>query len=184
MLSLDVGCGFIKGVHQKKGDIRIDLYRGVCDIIADAQNLLFRDNVFEKVWIFSVLEHLNNPMKCLQDTIRVAKDGADFEIVFPVESRECIVELRRLILEFPFGVLAVLAERYNDYKHKPPPHKNRIKPHHISGLLEIQNMKIEGSHAWFQGKKGKLLRMISKNPPKGGWVNWHIKARKVNRSCF
>jgi ubiquinone/menaquinone biosynthesis C-methylase UbiE len=74
-------------VHQKKGDIGIDLYRGVCDIIADAQNLPFRDNVFEKVSIFSVLEHLNNPMKCLQDTIRVAKDGADFEIVFPVESR-------------------------------------------------------------------------------------------------
>ena len=138
MVTLDIGCGFINRLHQKRGDIGIDLHRGICDIVAEAENLPFKGAVFDEIFIFSVLEHLDNPMKCLQDSIRVAKDNAGFEFLFPVESRKHIVALRRCVLEFPFGPLAVLFECYRDWKHKPPPHKNRIHPNHIAQVFTIE----------------------------------------------
>ena len=55
-LLLDVGCGWIREVHQRSEDsIGIDLNPGLADVLADAQNLPFRDSIFSKV-IFSQIK--------------------------------------------------------------------------------------------------------------------------------
>lgn len=76
--TLNVGCG-----SDTWGDIRLDVERSPPDyflyykkstanIIADTQNLPFRDEVFTELRANQVLEHLPNPIKALKEWRRVA----------------------------------------------------------------------------------------------------------------
>lgn len=74
-LSLDIGCGHAPR-HQRQKGIGIDLKKGLCDIQASAYYLPFRNGVFKKVEMNSVLEHLINPGIALDEIKRVlAKKG-------------------------------------------------------------------------------------------------------------
>jgi ubiquinone/menaquinone biosynthesis C-methylase UbiE len=42
-------------------------------VLCDAQSLPFRECVFEKVYFYDVLEHLEKPVQCLQEIKRVTK---------------------------------------------------------------------------------------------------------------
>jgi len=182
--SLDVGCGFSKGEHKKKGDIGIDLNKGVCDVVADAQNLPFRNNLFDKIFLYAILEHLDDPIKCLKEAIRVSKSGASFEILIPVEASHFINDLKRMLLEFPFGLRVVLIDCWLTSKYGSSRgflHKNRIQPNDISRFLKIRKVELKSyRHAWFNGRKGKLFEKIfGVTPPEiGVWKNWYIKAQK------
>ncbi|GEM_PF-2161281 len=76
---LDVGCG--SGHYQKsskfRGVINIDVLKPKKKIpnfvLCDAQKLPFRKCVFEKVYFYDVLEHLEKPVQCLKDIKRVTK---------------------------------------------------------------------------------------------------------------
>ena len=83
--SLDVGCGFLRK-HTKRGVVGIDLRRGLCDVVADAEYLPFREKVFNRVYLLSILEHLDHPIKCLKEQLKVAKDGARFQIIIPADA--------------------------------------------------------------------------------------------------
>ena len=79
---LDVGCG-----ANPKGDVNVDLYpnnKQQCKqsynpkeiknfIVADAENLPFRPDSFEEVYVIHVCEHLLNPFKGLHEFKRVGK---------------------------------------------------------------------------------------------------------------
>jgi SAM-dependent methyltransferase len=89
-LILDIGCGFsttgnLEGdalrYHAKpRGDVNIDI--GIPEIripnflMCDAENLCFRDEIFDKTLISHVLEHLKNPGGSLKEIRRVLRtDG-------------------------------------------------------------------------------------------------------------
>lgn len=185
---LDVGCGFARGVHHKRGEIGVDLNRGMCDIVADAHYLPFRPKTFDKVLLYAILEHLDNPIKCLKDCITVSKIDAHFEIVIPVDARGSIVLLKTMILEFPLGVLRAFkawwrwAITFRKIRKYQTPHKNCIQPRHISRFLKIDKIDVSGgTHAWFRGKKGTIMRRLTKNPPQlGVEKSTYIEARKIS----
>jgi len=82
-LLLDVGCGI-----YPKGDVNCDLFIdpisrdvGMIDpqiipnfILCDAQHLPFRNDTFNKVLCFHVIEHVNDPILLLKELIRVTND--------------------------------------------------------------------------------------------------------------
>lgn len=185
MLTLDVGCGWVKGVQKKRGEIGIDINRGMCDIVSDAHHLPFREGIFDKILLYSVLEHLDNPLKCLMETARVAKAGARFEIIIPVETCPFILELGGMLLEFPFGVVAAFNRCWRRHKYRKTgalSRKNSIQSRHIAryaSYLELVRVEKAGTHSWFQGRKGKLLRKILRRAVRiGAWKGWFIEAVK------
>jgi len=72
MLTLDVGCGIIQ-----QGHINIDIEKPKVIngnfIKADGQYLPFRNNVFDTVYCFHVIEHIKNPYLLIDELVRVAK---------------------------------------------------------------------------------------------------------------
>ena len=77
---LDVGCGggfFEDTIHR--GNINIDILKPkqkISNFIqCDTHNLPFRNNIFKKIFIVDVLEHLENPTKCLKELNRVSTKG-------------------------------------------------------------------------------------------------------------
>jgi ubiquinone/menaquinone biosynthesis C-methylase UbiE len=71
-LNLDVGCG-----QAQRGDVNVDVHRvmrrpGTDFIVASASNLPFKSRVFESVYCYHVLEHLENPFAALKELIRVS----------------------------------------------------------------------------------------------------------------
>lgn len=79
---LDVGCGHNRQ-HLKKGDLGIDLQKGLCDIQASALYLPFRHGTFETVLMSHVLEHLMNLEVALNEVKRVLKSGGILEVEVP-----------------------------------------------------------------------------------------------------
>jgi ubiquinone/menaquinone biosynthesis C-methylase UbiE len=71
---LDVGCD-----SHPKGHVNIDVNRTITKqkhipnfILADAQNLPFRDKCFSLIYSSHVIEHLPNPLQALREWKRVA----------------------------------------------------------------------------------------------------------------
>jgi 2-polyprenyl-3-methyl-5-hydroxy-6-metoxy-1,4-benzoquinol methylase len=72
---LDVGCGFRAFAYYENV-----IYSEICnypstDIICAGQDLPFKENSFDAVFCYSVLEHVTDPMKCASEMVRVCKQG-------------------------------------------------------------------------------------------------------------
>jgi len=75
-MRLNAGCGC-----DKWGDIRVDVekYSSLYDkltsvnVVASIEFLPFRDKVFDEVRCYHVLEHVDNPFKCLTELLRVGR---------------------------------------------------------------------------------------------------------------
>jgi ubiquinone/menaquinone biosynthesis C-methylase UbiE len=84
MKSLNIGCG-----ADTWGDVRLDVaFNFLMDafkptILADAHYLPFKDRSFSIVKASHVLEHLKDPLKALDEMMRVAE--ARIILKFPVE---------------------------------------------------------------------------------------------------
>jgi 2-polyprenyl-3-methyl-5-hydroxy-6-metoxy-1,4-benzoquinol methylase len=84
-MALDVGCagGFLRsiGLTNIIGiDVRVT---GAVTVRASAENLPFRDQVFDLVFAGEVLEHLNLPAQALNDWVRVLRDGGRLGLSTP-----------------------------------------------------------------------------------------------------
>lgn len=92
--SLDIGCG-----NTVEGDVSIDLFIVKSEhridinieyslfdnfIIADAQDLPFRNSVFQVVRCSHVLEHLKEPLKGIKEMSRVSKEMAIILVPTPM----------------------------------------------------------------------------------------------------
>lgn len=101
---LDVGCGagsVAKGVKRERPDLKVcgcDLSRSALAIaaaskddvdfrLASAARLPFGDEELDFVWIFDVLEHVDDPERVLREVGRVLKPGGVFHIVLPLEGQ-------------------------------------------------------------------------------------------------
>jgi len=99
---LDVGCGagaVAKAVKHERPDLQVfgcDISRTALDAasskpegvefrLATAEHLPFADAELDFVWIFDVLEHVDDPDAVLRQVARVLKPGAGFHIVLPLE---------------------------------------------------------------------------------------------------
>lgn len=183
--SLDVGCGFLS-IHKKQGVIGMDLRRGLCDVLGDAEQMPFRDAVFDKVYLRDILEHLDDPLKCLKESLRVAKDGACFEILIPVDARYPPIFLR-LVLEFPFSIPYVLSVLMRIHKYgrlKGSLHINSIQPRQITPFFTKAVVRKKRTiHSWYffltLGGEGKALsKLIFRNRKIYGKTGiWVIKAK-------
>lgn len=69
---LNVGCGNLKLKNAVNVDINKD-YKP--DVLADFHNLPFRDNSFDSVIAFDVIEHTSHPEILIKELIRVAKSS-------------------------------------------------------------------------------------------------------------
>ena len=101
---LDVGCGagsVAKAVKRERPDLEVlacDVSRsaiaaasesaeGVDFRLATAERLPFADGELDFVWIFDVLEHVDDPERVLREVARVLKPGGGFHIVLPLEGQ-------------------------------------------------------------------------------------------------
>ncbi len=101
---LDVGCGagsIAKAVKRERPDLEVfgcDLSEsalatagiapeGVDFRLATAERMPFGDGEFDFVWIFDVLEHVEDPDQVLREVVRVLKPGGGFHIVLPLEDQ-------------------------------------------------------------------------------------------------
>jgi len=82
MTSLDLGCGYNEA-HIRKGDVGIDLTKGLCDVQADAHHLPFKDASINSIRLHHVLEHLENPTKALKEAKRVLIAGGILDVRVP-----------------------------------------------------------------------------------------------------
>jgi len=80
--SLDIGCGCAPG-HVKRGEIGVDIKRGMCDVLASAYYLPFKNYCFEKANISHVLEHLTRYTEALKEAGRVLTKGGILTIEVP-----------------------------------------------------------------------------------------------------
>jgi len=101
---LDIGCGagsVAKAVKRERPDLEVfgcDASRsaiaaagaspaGVDFQLAAAEGLPFADGELDFVWIFDVLEHVEDPEQVLHEVARVLKPGGGFHIVLPLEGQ-------------------------------------------------------------------------------------------------
>ena len=101
---LDVGCGAGQVARAVKRE-RPDLEVVACDMshsaieaasaapdgvdfrLANAERLPFTNGELDFVWIFDVLEHVDDPESVLREIARVLKPGGGFHIVLPLEGQ-------------------------------------------------------------------------------------------------
>ncbi len=101
---LDVGCGggsVAKAVKRERPDLEVfgcDLSESALKIartnsdgvdfrLATAERLPFGDGELDFVWIFDVLEHVDDPKSVLREVVRVLKPAGGFHIVLPLEGQ-------------------------------------------------------------------------------------------------
>ena len=84
-MALDVGCGygFLRSISMIN-IIGMDVHAtGAVTVQASAENLPFRDQVFELVFAGEVLEHLDTPAQALNEWVRVLRDGGRLGLSTP-----------------------------------------------------------------------------------------------------
>lgn len=76
-LVLNLGCG-----EQTYGDVRVDIYRGKANLLADVEKSLpFKNDVFDEVYSRHFFEHLKNPSIGLSEMVRVLKSGGRLVLI-------------------------------------------------------------------------------------------------------
>lgn len=101
---LDVGCGagqVAKAVKRERPDLTVmgcDVSHAALDAaresaggvefrLSAAERLPYEDGELDFVWIFDVLEHVEDPQAVLREVARVLKSGGGFHIVLPLEGQ-------------------------------------------------------------------------------------------------
>jgi len=179
--SLDVGCGWNLNFQRKRGTIGVDIRKGLCTVQADAQHLPFKDGVFKKVYLYDILEHLENPLLCLKEVDRVSALDATLLIRFPVNANTARTELKRVIIAFPFGFIPtvkLLLRRRWLWKIRCAGHVSQVEPRHVARFFTIEWMGHLEKHEWFMGRKGRILSKLLNGFVMTVGYNWTIKAKK------
>lgn len=159
---LDIGCGDgqvtyeiakkvgkITGIDISKirlkriESLKIKNFEG---IFGDAQDLPFKDNLFDGALICSTLDHIPNPIQALQETERILKRGGF-----------CFVELDN---KYDHPKIRINEEPLDKYGHF-----NRIDVFKFKKMLRQTNLKLESIRGLgFPPKKYKNFILSDKYP--------------------
>lgn len=151
ILTLDVGCG-----ESKRGTIGVDTgkFKGV-DVVADAHFLPFRSKVFDYIFFYHVLEHVEQPIRAVREIFRALKDGGGLEVQVPKDSRMKSDTIAHF-LDFDFKAAF---RQYNFLKSGA--HKWQFSEKGLISLLRKQGFLINSikyvAKPVTYGRKGKLL---------------------------
>ena len=143
IMKLDIGCG-----SRARGDVNLDVRRtSACNLIASAEYLPLKSNVFSLIFCSQVLEHLDSPQTALKEINRVLSDKRTARIDVPNEV--CTNNIKwlflRFILNLPFSLRPreikwlfcyINAVRNRDCSHF---HKHIIDRRLIERYLMIKN---------------------------------------------
>jgi len=154
---LDVGCGF-RSSHTKRGTIGIDLHRGLAEIIVDAHYLPFQSSTFDGCYAYALLEHVNNPLRVLEEIRFVLKVGGWLKILVPTDSKLRADHLVRIL---NFDIKAILRE----FKQLPSEgHKWQFSERNLSRVLARHKFAVKRVEyppvPVIYGKKGRILTRL------------------------
>jgi len=162
LITVDLGCGFLKEQNSENNSIGIDLnfQRGspktAYPIIGDVQFIPLRDESCEYIYARAILEHLHHPEMCLNDMHRTMTTGARGTILLPVDSYQPRQILMRFLKEWPFSIAWVLSKlwRIQMYWRNIPGmiHVSQIYPEDLEPWFEVDYkgiIKNERLHKWF-----------------------------------
>lgn len=138
---LEIGCGKNR---YPNATIAIDIKRDSdCDLVADALFLPFKENIFEIVLSFEVLEHLYNPSKGLMEMRRVLKEEGQLVISVPN-----VTEWRRIlsIYRHPTIINCPKTEHRQAW--------DAIAFHHIADLMGLEVVRVN----WFDHNSRKNMK--------------------------
>jgi predicted SAM-dependent methyltransferase len=160
VLMLDIGCG----ERKIPGALGIDIRKtkGI-DVVSDAKNLPFRDEVFDVIYSSMLIEHISHMLvdKMIKEWVRTLKKGGTIEIRCP--------DLRvRCLLFFLHPTWQSMVNIFGMQDHEGNYHKCGFTFGLLKGLLEqngISNIRRIRTHRW----KGVI--------PVGIWV----KGTKLRR---
>jgi len=97
-MKANLGCG-----DESWGEIRVDLRReSSANVLADIENLPFRDQVFVDVHCISVIEHIPGLYKALREILRVSRKRVILEV--PVNSDIRKTDVFRLLFPTPRNI--------------------------------------------------------------------------------
>ena len=89
MLSLDIGCGGSEQfkTHRVRGGINCDILKPYHKIenfvLCDAQFLPFKANCFIRIFMYDLIEHIENPLRSLKEAKRILNEKGILEIGTP-----------------------------------------------------------------------------------------------------
>jgi len=140
-----VGCG-----TDSWGDVRLDnsrVYHGKqvkLTILADAQNLPFKDKCFDKTKAYHILEHLPAWKRALKEWCRVT-DG-QIRIVVPVDAGYVNKQIYMEILSFLFDHLVRLPARRREHlwKFNPKVIIEELRKHGFSPRVYVVRRPLVG----------------------------------------
>lgn len=159
---VDVGCGDGEtlGAISKDNAIGVEISRLRAyeikkhgnAIVADAQYLPFRDSVADVIVASEILEHLQQPWKCLMDLYYILKNDGKLGIVTPNDQAYKIMRLTD-----PSKLVKLSYLRYK------PQHFHDLSLVHIASLLKQTKFKIRevkaeiGSWKMFLGNRYRAV---------------------------
>lgn len=139
------------------GDVRLDICRTVAStIIADAQNVPFKQGAFKIAKMNHILEHLHNPSKALNECLYVVRE--EVIIVFPTET-DMYPVLIRYLFSLPLSIRGILEWCRH---RRTQVHKWIINPEAIVKFLNQQRWKCTVT----KGSVPLLTTFQSKRTPK------------------
>jgi predicted SAM-dependent methyltransferase len=81
-MKLDIGCG----TSKKEGFLGVDILELPDVNVVHDLNVFpypFKDSEVDEIWMDQVLEHLNEPLKVIEELYRICKNGASITIGVP-----------------------------------------------------------------------------------------------------
>lgn len=149
-MNLDVGCG-----QNKRASLGIDILKTPSvDIVCDAHYLPFINRIFKRCYLYSVLQHVEDPPQVLNEINRVLDNGI-LELTVPTDSRT----LSSIITHFLSFKFSELLKAYMRLKRGTVKHSyceaslKTLLLHCGFKILAFQKPSVP----WIYGKKGLLL---------------------------
>jgi hypothetical protein len=180
-LSIDIGCGYRGDIHYPNLDCDILLEPFLNNsnnewvnilrenghpIMASAEDLCFRENVFSYVQIRAVMEHIPKPLKCLYDMKYITKRNGLIKIIIPIITSHFKHYLKLLFIAFPYGIYEVflcMKKMMSHYHDEGLAHVSDIKPNDLTQYFKKHEVIPHYYRSKvFYGWSGKIFHIITR----------------------
>lgn len=179
--TLEVGCGSGVHKHDFKGWIGVDISRTALKkalpsnvIVASADKLPFKNEIFDLVVSFNLIEHLYNPEEFLDECLRVCRKNGYIAIFTPQLKIKTLIYLLTFetLKQFKFMFLKFLGVKYNLRPNFKSPDYTKIGGDadavYLTDFLDIM--------LFLKSRKCKILNEINRR-----YIFW---LKRVDNGCI